>query len=739
MPDNLNDPDGTNAIDPIVRRAHRRFLKCQRYEAQARANWLLDYKFANGDEYNNYQYPDGMVGAGGSRETRVNLTVNEVRVHDLHIINEGKQNKAEVKYRPTGGGASAAGAEVYEGIYRHISNISNAQMAQGQAIAFQVQAGLGWTVIAARFIEASPKPNADAFLQEIYIDGMDEPLSGYLDCDCHELDGTGARYGFIFSDEPNDELEELYPQLKGRLTVSNAVDGDDAGWIREDHSRKAQYFEVTEDKDELLGGDDGTVIFASLVPAELQAKWEAEHEANGSKLKRRPIIRKSVKSHLIIGSTRVSTDDLPGTMVPMVPWVGEVTRIEKRLDRKGHTRAMLSPQRMINYNWSAAIEFGALQSKTPYIGPMAAFEGFTTYWATANTEDHAWLPYQHVDDDGNPIPPPVRQEPPTGAPVYMEQVQLAKVFMQSASGQYEAELGKQGNERSGKAIDARQRQGDRATYHYIDNQALAIRRQGVIVKEWIPVIYDTARVAKIIGIDGEEGEVQIDPDAAEAHSVRRMGDAIQRIFNPRIGSYEVVSDVGPDYATRRQEAFNAIVSILKEAPELVAKIGDLLFKVADFPLADEIAERLKPGMAPEAQAAINELQTQLQKAVAAGANSQKLLAEAMQALTEERLKVKAKDGKDEVEAFRADTDRLSVILNAAVKGDPEAAMTMIREIAQQAVRQAMEDNLGPVRLAAAGDLAQDATGGPLPGAAGQLPIATPDVGQQAAEPGGQTP
>jgi hypothetical protein len=736
LPEDLNDPDGTNATDPIVRRAHKRFLKCQRYESEARDHWLLDLKFAEGDEYNNYQWPVTLYNDRGERPS---LTVNETRQHNLHIINEAKQNKADVKYRPTGAGATEAGAEVYEGMYRHISNISNAQMAQGQAISFQVKAGLGWTVIAARFIEASPKPESDAFNQEVYIDGMDDPLSGYLDCDCVQLDGSDARYGFIFSDEPNDELEEMYPKLKGTLTVSNSVDGEDSGWIREDHSRKAQYFEVTEDKDELLGGDDGTVIFASKVPAELQKEWEEQHEANGSKLKRRPIIRKSVKSHLIIGSTLVSTDDLPGTMVPMIPWVGEVTRIEKRLDRKGHTRAMLSAQRMVNYNWSAAIEFGALQSKTPYVGPMAAFEGLETYWNTANTENHAWLPWNHVDDDGKPIPEPKRQEPPTGAPVYMEGVQLAKQFMMSASGQYEADMGKQGNEKSGKAINERQRQSDRATYHYTDNQALSIRRQGVIIKEWIPVIYDTARVAKIIGIDGTEGEVHIDPDAAEAHSIKRIGDAIQRMFNPKIGSYEVVSDVGPDYATQQQETFNALIEILKFAPELVNKIGDIVMKAANFPMADELAERLKPGMSPEAQAQIGQLQKVLQLTEQKGMNTEKLLREAMQALTEERLKVKAKDDRAEVEAFKADTDRAGMILNAAVKADPMAAMTMIREMAQAAVTQALQDNLGPVRLAAAGDLAQDATGGPLPGAAGEMPVVTPDVGEEAATPGGQTP
>src|SRR6266481_1396149 len=317
MSDTSLTADGTiDATDPIVLRAHRRFLKCQRYETSARSNWIADYKFANGDVYNNYQWPVDIYQDRGSRPS---LTVNETRVHNLHLINEAKQNKTDVKYRPTGGGATEAAAEVFEGLYRHIANISNAQMAQGQAISFQVQAGLGWTVIEANYIEASPKPGPDAFNQEIYIVGVPDPLSAYLDCDCQELDGTGARYGFLFSDEPNDELEEKYPQLKGRLTAANAVDGEDSGWIREDHSRRARYYEVTEDRDELLGDDDGTTIFASQVPKPLREQWEEEHEARGSKLKSRPIIRRSVKCHLIIGNDLVETTDIPGTAVPMIP------------------------------------------------------------------------------------------------------------------------------------------------------------------------------------------------------------------------------------------------------------------------------------------------------------------------------------------------------------------------------------------------------------------------------------
>lgn len=711
--------DDTTPVNDVVRRAHQRFRKWEKWNAEANERWLNDYKFANGDAYNNYQWPDAIYETRGNRPT---LTVNEVRQHNLHISNEAKQNKASVRYRPVGDGATEDASEVVEGIYRHISNISNAQMVQGKAIDFQVQAGLGYTRIMADYA------NQKDFDQEIYIRSIPNPLACGLDPDSTELDGSDARYGFIFADKPRDEMETKYPELKGRGAVSNAVDGEDGGWIREDHIRECEYYEVQETKDELIGDDQGTTILRSGVPASLIKKWEKEAEAKGEPLRRRPIVTKKVHWYLIAGDVVVDDTSVPGTTIPIIPWVGEVTIIDQRIDRKGHTRAMIGAQQMLNYNWSASVEFGALQSKSPWIAPAQAIEGYETYWSTANTENHSILPYNHVNDDGQEIPAPRRQDPPASAPAFLEGAQQAGNFMQTASGQHEAEMGEKSNERSGKAINERQRQSDRATYHFVDNQALAIRRQGQIILEWIPAIYDTKRVIKIIGEDGDEDQVQVDPIAAQAH--QKMNEGVAAIFNPNVGLYEVVSDVGPDYATQRQEAFNAIVQILTNAPGLIDKIGDLLFKVADFPLADQIADRLKPGLPPQAQAAIAELQKQL-------ANKNHVLLEAMQQLTEERLKIKAKDSSSVVDEFRADTERAKMLLDAATKADPAAAMAMIHAMAGQAVQQANQDNLGPVRMASAENLAIRASGGDLPGATGAIPAPTPNVGQQAATPGGQ--
>jgi len=77
-------------------------------------------------------------------------------------------------------------------------------------------------------------------------------------------------------------------------------------------------------------------------------------------------------------------------------------------------------------------------------------------------------------------------------------------------------IGKNENAKSGVAINARQRQGDRATYNFIDNQAIAIRRTGKILIDLIPKIYDTPRVIRIEAKDGSIMNVTMDPNADQA-------------------------------------------------------------------------------------------------------------------------------------------------------------------------------------------------------------------------------
>lgn len=712
-----NDGDADDlgfGVDPIVREAHRRFERCQKWEAIARQRGLDDNKFAHGDSENNYQWPDRIYSDRVTNDQPA-LTINKTRQHNLQIINDAKQKKSGIKYRPIGDGATAQAAETLEGIVRHIQDVSNANMHRGTAIEYQVNSGLGVTRIVTRY------EHDRTFDQEIYIAGVTDPNSVYVDCDSIEPDWSDARYGFVFADRPRDEVETQYPWLKYRLRAANAVEGGSMqSWLGRDTVRECEYYWIEEKKDELIGNLDGEVVLRSLINAQLLRAWEDQAEDEGESLKTREVVTKKLRWALIIGDQVVEERDPPGKSIPLVPYIGEQTIIDNQLDRKGHTRALKDAQRMLNYNRSAQVQYGALQGKMPWIGPARAIEGYETYWETANVENHALLPYNDVDENGQPIAPPNRIDPPATAPAFTEGAQAAERDMMVSSGQYEAMMGAQGNEITGRAINERQRQGDRATYHFIDNQAIAIRREGEIILELIPEVYDTMRAKRVLGEDGSESSIIVDPGCDTAC----QATADSMIFNPKIGIYAVVADVGPDYATQRQEAFAAIVSIIKEAPEVLAKCGDLLFTVADFPLADKMAERLKPGMAPEAQAEINELKGQTN-------NLTRLLGEAMQSLTEERLKVQAKDSSAVIDAFEADTKRLAV-----VKEMLPLFQEQMSAIVVETVRQALQDNLGPVRGAAAPNLATAAAGGDLPGATGAIPAPRPDVGQQAATPGG---
>ena len=185
--------------------------------------------------------------------------------------------------------------------------------------------------------------------------------------------------------------------------------------------------------------------------------------------------------------------------------------------------------------------------------------------------------------------------------VFLKGMEVAQQELMMASGQYQAQLGENENAKSGKAIAERQRQGDNATYGFVDNQAIMIRQIGRIVVDLIPKIYDTVRVLRIRGDDGMMKNITIDPNAKQALQQQQDTAArqVQMIFNPTVGEYAVEVDVGPNYATKRQEAWNAIVQILTQSPNLIPIVGDLLFQNADFPGADEIAVRLRR-MAPPA-------------------------------------------------------------------------------------------------------------------------------------------
>jgi hypothetical protein len=294
-----------------------------------------------------------------------------------------------------------------------------------------------------------------------------------------------------------------------------------------------------------------------------------------------------------------------GKWIPVIRVVGNEYEVDGRLFVSGLIRNAKDAQRMYNYWVSAETEMLALAPKAPFIGYGGQFEGYEQQWKTANVNN--W-PYLEVNPDvtdgqGSVLPLPQRAAPPMVQSGLIQAKAGASDDIKSTTGQYDSSLGARSNERSGRAILAREHQSDVGTYHYVDNLARAIRYTTRQIVDMIPKIYDTQRVARIIGVDGETNMVKIDP--TQPMPMRELRDpnnpdiVIDKIYNPGVGKYDVCVTTGPSYMTKRQEALDAMTHLLQGNPQLWAVAGDLFIKNMDWPGAEEMAQRFAKTIDPK--------------------------------------------------------------------------------------------------------------------------------------------
>jgi hypothetical protein len=261
---------------------------------------------------------------------------------------------------------------------------------------------------------------------------------------------------------------------------------------------------------------------------------------------------------------------VPGWEVP----VGE------RVVRFGLVRWAKDAQRLMNVWRSTAAELVASSARNQWLANEDAVEGREEDFRNAHTSNDPLLLYR------GPVPPQLQPGPQIPGAL-LNEAALAAQDMKDCTGLHDASLGARSNETSGRAILARDRQGDVATYLYPDNLKAAVEECGRVVNALIPVVYDTARTIRVLGEDEVARMVRVnDPGSPDSVDLGR-------------GKYDVVVESGPSYSTRRVEAAESMMAFVQAVPGAAAVAGDLIAKAQDWPLADQIGERLKRMLPPQ--------------------------------------------------------------------------------------------------------------------------------------------
>ncbi|HUO23643.1 MAG TPA: portal protein [Caulobacteraceae bacterium] len=224
--------------------------------------------------------------------------------------------------------------------------------------------------------------------------------------------------------------------------------------------------------------------------------------------------------------------------------------------------------------------------------------------------------------------------------------------IKSILGLYDASLGAASNENSGRAILARQREGDVSTFHFIDNLSRAIRHAGRIMIDLIPRVYSTPRMLRVLGPGGEPQVVTVNGAQASGGSAQ----ALEQVFDLTVGKYDLTVEAGPSFTTRREEAANQMIALIQAFPQAAPVLGDLLAKNLDWPGADEIAERLKALLPPQLQPSAGGLGPNPQAAAVTG--QVQALQQQVAALQGAR---DLQQQKLDIDQYRASTERMEAV------------------------------------------------------------------------------
>jgi hypothetical protein len=649
--------------DRLATMRHRFTVAMAAY-SDSREDELDDLRFMAGSPDNAWQWPADVLATRGAVQgqtinARPCLTINKLPQHVRLVTNEQRQNRPTARVIPADENADPEVAEIFDGIVRHIEYMSDADVAYDTACDNQVTYGEGYIRILTEYTKE------DSFEQDIKIGRVRSSFSVYMDPMIQDPCGQDANYCFITEDIPKAEYERMYPDATPVTGMMSQGVGDQtlSMWVSQETVRIAEYFYVDMQKAKLNLYPDNITAFDGT-PEDRRLK-----SAYGKPLRSRESDRRKVMWIKTNGYEVLEEREWAGKYIPVIRVIGNEFEVDGQIYISGLVRNAKDAQRMYNYWVSQEAEMLALAPKAPFIGYGGQFEGYEMNWKTANTNN--W-PYLEVNPDvtdgaGNPLPLPERAQPPMAQTGLIQAKMGAGEDIKSTTGQYDSSIGATSNERTGRAILARERQGDTSTYHYVDNLARAVKYVARQLVDLIPKIYDTQRVARIINVEGEVGMARINP--AQPEAVRKIVDdqgiEIMKIYNPNVGTYDVHVSSGPSYMTRKQEAMDTMGQILQTNPALWGVAGDLFVKNMDWPGAETMAKRFEKMLDPKVLADTDEspeaqvMRQQMEQMAQAMEQTNAQIQQLMQSYEMQKLAIDEQNS--QIKAYEAETKRLSAM------------------------------------------------------------------------------
>lgn len=662
-------PEGFKSVEDYLSDLRETYKLDLQADEDNREAALEDKKFVAGDQW------DPIVLQ--QRKGLPCLVINSVPQFIAQLVGDWRENKNAVKVLPSTDGDKNV-ADVRSDLIRAIETKFRASRTYDSAFESMIQCGDGAFRVAVQYA------GDDVFDQEIALQPIDDALSVVWDRLSIDPTGRDAKHCFVDDVLPRKEFDSNWKDhdpslLRDQDRRMLAAEG----WLDTGTVRVTEHWRIIERPRLLVMFSDGNIYpFEEDMPPEKMEEFIARH---GDPIKSRTAPCRYAQMHLVTGHALLAGPyEWKLDRLPIVRMSGRTVTVGDKRIRYGLVRYMKDAARLRNFWRSVAAEQLGYAPKAQWMATESAVDGREEKIRKAHLSRDPLLVFNDEAIFGQNVQ---RIDPPGVQMALLNEAQINTQDMKDVTGIHDASLGIKSNETSGRAIMARQREGDIASLTYYDNGNAAILEAGDVINQLIGQIYDGTRIVRVIGEDEQPKLVSIN-DPADPNSP-----------NLAVGSYDVAITTGASYTTRRVEAAEAMMDAVQVFPQMMQVAGDLVAKAQDWPGAEELADRLRKTIPPELlsdkekreagipdgpganpQALMGQMQ-QLQQVLQEG--QQKL-----QQLEKENLLLKSKHDTElrklEIEEFKAETDRLVAYGQFAAK-DKEFELREMEHEAEMAL------------------------------------------------------
>lgn len=660
--------------EEIIKRAEERFPPCKAY-------WEKHHKrFTNIARFTKAHGPSAqwdeaeVIARNATSPPRLTLTENLLGPFVYQVVNDLKQSDFGAQVKPKDSGADPRLAKVRQGLHRGIQQIGGFKAALDRAADDLVTGGLG----AFRYI--TKRANPKSFKKEIKYLELNPVRLFHGDGNHRESNFSDVTDSFVYEPYSEDRFKAEFNQdpkdFLGK-TGCNALWGSSATvpWV-------VEYFWKEEVADTLIMYQGKEYYLSEFkeqfkdhaASLEMMVEDLVDIDPDG-----KPIKEESTRCYIwwakLAGQKVLKCEAWPGLIIPNFLATGRQVDIDGDVQYYGLPEPAVHVQKAHNYSFSAMVERAGL---APKVRTYAAWESipaqFRGDWDNLNDTNKSVAYFHAFTEDGKPLPVPFDSQPIQTDPAFANLREMTIAGIKDVLGMWESSLGAQSNEKSGVAIQTRERQSDTGNYDWGANLAKAAELCFQATDEILDKVIDVPTQVRIVGEDDKE-------EVIWAASLQE-GQEDDRYFDLNRGKFDILCRMAPSNDTKREEQSQGMAVLFEGDPQMKVALAPEWIALQDWKNAEKISkiaaavrsmampglkledEQNQQNIPPEVMQQMQQMQMQMQQ-------MGEQLQQAQQAVTEnQRLKIEntAIKADKSLDSQRVDIERFKAQVDAKAKG-----------------------------------------------------------------------